>query len=125
MKLSLLGFSRHGMLLIVAMLAGCGALQQALDGTQSQIGESGVMPQSRASAMSAEHGQVTYPGANSGDLLYAAGQGFGYVFTYPAGVQVAQFKLAPRYEHATANGLCSDTNGNVFVTAAGAGFAKV
>jgi hypothetical protein len=65
------------------------------------------------------------PAAKSGDLLYAAGQGLGYVLTYPAGSVVASFKLAPRYKHAIANGLCSDSNGNVFVAAGGAGFTKL
>jgi hypothetical protein len=125
MRFSLMGFCRHGILLTVTILAGCGALREAQDGAQSQIGAAGVIPQSRATATSAEHGWGTHPGANSGELLYAAGQGFGYVFTYPAGIEVAQFKLAPRYKHAIANGLCSDSNGNVFVTAAGAGFTTV
>ncbi len=77
-----------------AMLFGCG-------GSQPPIGVPGAMPQSRAITSQAEH---------NGDLIYAAGNEHSYVLSYPAG------KLLGTID-AGANGACSDSNGNVFLTA--------
>jgi hypothetical protein len=53
----------------------------------------------------------------SGDLLYAAGGRFGYVLTYPDGKRIGKFLLRIGNRPASANGLCADSKGNVFVTA--------
>jgi hypothetical protein len=51
------------------------------------------------------------PKAKSQDLLYVADSANGvYVFTYPEGKQVGLIRVD------VGGGLCSDKNGNVFVT---------
>jgi hypothetical protein len=91
------------------LLAGCGALLQPQVGTQAL----GITPESRVRA------------SGSTDLLYAAGQHFGYVFTYPAGKLVGSFPLRIDRQQGYANGLCSDSSGNVFVTVFSASFVKI
>jgi hypothetical protein len=86
----------------VVLLAGCG-------GSPSP----GAMPQSYAIAMHADHGTSWMkPGSSTGDLLYVPDFGGDmYVFTYPVGDLVASFEVGN-----TVSGLCSDSEGDVFVT---------
>jgi hypothetical protein len=63
--------------------------------------------------------------ARSTDLLYAAGQRFGYIFSYPAGRFERSFKLHIAGQKAYANGLCSDSSGNVFITVYSASYTKI
>lgn len=91
-------------------LAGCAGLPQAQVGTQPP----GVAPESRVGAL----GKM--------DLLYAAGrQHAGYVFTYPAGKLVSTFPLRIHRQQGYANGLCSDSSGNVFITVYSASYVKI
>jgi len=94
---------------VTISLAGCGALPQAREATPA----SNIAPESRAAA------------GRSTDLLYAAGQNLGYVFTYPAGKFVGSFRLRIDRQRGNANGLCSDSKGNVFVTVFSASFVKI
>jgi hypothetical protein len=80
---------------VIFALAGCGAA-----GTTSSV-PSGAMTQSWAHQMS----------GSSGDLLYVAvGRTDVFVFSYP------EVKLVGDLSVSEAWGLCSDKNGNVFVT---------
>lgn len=90
-------------------LAGCGSLPQGQVGTQPQ----GITPESRVA------------GLGSSDLLYAAGQHFGYVFTYPAGKLAESFPPNLDRQQGYANGLCSDSSGDVFVTVFSASYVKI
>lgn len=91
------------------LLAGCGGLPQAQVGAQPP----GIAPEGSLAA------------TGSTDLLYAAGQHFGYVFTYPAGKLVGSFALRIHRQQGYSNGLCSDSSGNVFVTVFSASFVKI
>ena len=93
-----------------AMLAGCG-------GSQSPIGAPGATAQSPAIATHAElGGSWMLPEAQSDDLLYVdAGDGtIVYVFSYPKGKLLGEIK---RPNSDMQQGLCSDSDGNVFVNA--------
>ena len=86
-----------------AMLAGCG-------GSQPPIGAPGAMPQSRAIATHAgSGGSWMLPEAKSEELVYLAGDGKSYVVSYRTG------KLVGMIDNG-AGGVCSDANGNVFLT---------
>jgi hypothetical protein len=95
----ILGFSSHALTIgaAAAMLAACGG-SQPLMSTQSPV------PQARRSGATL---------AGSGDLLYVSistrGGDVVQAFDYPSGHQA--FTLQTKSE-----GLCSDTNGNVFIT---------
>ncbi|HVR46069.1 MAG TPA: hypothetical protein VMT95_05480 [Candidatus Binatia bacterium] len=91
------------------LLAGCGGLPQAQVGTQPP----GIAPGGPVGAI------------GSTDLLYAAGQHFGYVFTYPAGKLVGSFPLRIHRQQGYSNGLCSDSGGDVFLTVFSASFVKI
>ena len=97
--MKILGFGRYALLSCAgaAMLAGCG-------GSQPPIGAQSPIPQARRSGAAL---------AGSGDLLYISistrGGDVVQAFDYPSGHQA--FTLQTKSE-----GLCSDTNGNVFVT---------
>ena len=83
-----------------ALLPGCG-------GSQPPIGTPGTMPQSHALAT---HGRVL-PGAKTEGLIYATGGGCGVcVLTYSDGTLKAKISVA------SAEGDCSDSDGNVFIT---------
>jgi hypothetical protein len=87
-----------------ALLAGCG-------GSQPPIGWQNALPQSPATAAHAEHGgSWMLPGAKKGDLLYITGGcGGTCVLSYPVGKLVGSLS-------AGFDGLCSDKNGDVFLT---------
>jgi len=88
-----------------SLLAGCG-------GSQPATATPGMMPQASATATHAARGKSwMLPEAKSQDLLYVADSATGvYVFTYPEGKQVGLIRVD------VGGGLCSDKNGNVFVT---------
>jgi hypothetical protein len=86
------------------LLAGCGV--------QPPIGASGTIPQSRMVATHADRSKSwMLPEARGKDLLYASSLPYSlYVYTYPKGKLVGYlYGLSPR-------GLCSNENGDVFVT---------
>jgi hypothetical protein len=86
-----------------AMLAACG-------GSQPPIGATDAMPQTSALAAHADRGTSwMLPEAKGDDLLYS-GQDPVYVFSYPAGESVGSLSVG------ATNGLCSDGNGDVFLT---------
>jgi hypothetical protein len=98
-----------------ALLAGCG-------GSQSPIAARGAVPQRSAIATHADRGgSWMLPEAKSEDLLYASiettccvpGSGDVYVFSYPQGKLVGELSVAGK---AIMPGLCSDDEGDVFVT---------
>jgi hypothetical protein len=100
-----LDFSRRELLCCVAaaMLAGCG-------GSQPPIGAPGTMPQALTIAAHAERGTSwMLPEAKSEDLLYSGGESV-YVLSYPSG------ELVGILYSALTNGMCSDKNGDVFLT---------
>lgn len=101
-------FARYalGIAAAAVVLSGCG-------GSQPLFGAPGVPMENRVAA------------SESGDLLYAAGEHYGYVFTYPKGRLVQTFKLQIHGQRGSANGLCSDSSGNVFIAAFSASFTKV
>jgi len=87
-----------------ALLAGCG-------GSQPPIGAPGAMPQSGAAAQHASHGgSWMLPEATGEDLIYAVvGCDFSTcVFSYPDGRLVGTLPI-------TGLGICSDSQGNVFI----------
>src|ERR1700727_305617 len=92
---------RHAFIvsMAIALLAGCG-------GSQPLIGA----PRAMLSAKSAQAGNPLN-GARSGDLLYVSenSQGAVEVFTYPSGRLVQTLSVLAPW------GLCSDSNGNVFI----------
>ncbi len=93
---------------VLALLAGCG-------GSKLPIGAPGAMPQNGALATHAGRAKSwMLPEAKSDDLLYASGDDYTYVLSYPSG------KLVGRLE-VTGNGLCSDKKGDVFFTSQGVG----
>lgn len=92
----------------LAFLAGCGAAQPP----------SGVP---RGLAESHRHGRC----CQDTDLLYAAGDRYGFIYTYQTGRWVGTFKLRIQDQKAYANGLCADSSGNVFITLYSASFTKV
>jgi hypothetical protein len=106
-----LDFGRYvlGGFAVAVMLAGCG-------GSQPPIGAPGSMPQNGAIDTQAKHnGSWMLPEAKRKNLLYVSTSGHGiYAFTYPEG------KLVGQLETGSADGLCSDGNGNVFVVQFGA-----
>lgn len=89
-----------------ALVAGCG-------GSQPPIGAPGAMPQSHTNAEHAAHGKSwMLPEAKSDDLLYVSTPTSNvFVYSYP------RLKLVGELEHLNyqAGGLCSDSNGNVFI----------
>jgi hypothetical protein len=92
----------------VAMLAGCG-------GSQPPIGAPGAMPQSRALARHADRGTSwMLPEAKNEDLIYAVGGcGGTCILSYPKGKLVGEI---PGYFSNYFEALCSDSNGNVYLT---------
>jgi hypothetical protein len=84
---------------IVAMLAGCGGTQTAMNSAVPH----GVPAESREREAS----------GSSGDLLYALGARRGrwtlHAFTFPGGQQVSSQPVN------ASRGLCSDTSGNIFI----------
>ena len=88
-----------------AMLAGCG-------GSQPPIGASGAMAQTSAVAMHSGRGKSWMKqGSSSGDLIYAPGGcGGTCVVSYPDLELVGSLT-------ASGEGVCADTQGNVFLTA--------
>jgi hypothetical protein len=114
-----LDFGRCALGISVAaeMLAGCG-------GSQPPIPAPGVMPQSSAIAAHVERGKSwMLPEAKSEDLLYASNADAGsssdnhggvLVYAYPRGRLVGELTGFSAF----VTGVCSDTSGDVFVTAA-------
>jgi hypothetical protein len=107
-----LDYNRYALRISVAaaMLAGCG-------GSQPPIAPPAAMPQGAAVVGQATHGRSMKPGSSGGDLIYAAvnfsgsQQGGVLILSYPAGTlegTITGLKIP--------GGLCSDGNGNVFVT---------
>jgi len=97
-----------------ALLAGCGALRQAQDDTQPPIGAPGAMPQSRAIAARAEHGKSwMLSEAKSENLIYVAGVYNVFIFN-------VRGKEVGSIDFLADPGVCSDANGNVWVTSGGA-----
>jgi hypothetical protein len=93
---------------VAALLAGCG-------GSQPPIGAPGGMLQSRAVATHAERGgSWMLPEAKSEDLLYVSDsdEDLVFVYSYPKRTLVQTLTLQE-----TPEGLCSDLNGDVYVTA--------
>jgi hypothetical protein len=87
--------------LAVVLLAGCGG--------PGATGMQGAVPQGVMPAGHSAHGGSLSP-ATSNDLLYVTdGVGTVYVLTYPAGNLVQTLGV-------TAAGICSDPQGNVFMT---------
>ena len=81
-----------------AMLAGCG-------GAQPPIGAPGAMAQGPGTVReTAQHRK-----SSGGDLVYATGAGETLVFSYPKGTLLDAIRTGGA-------GICSDTQGNVFVT---------
>ena len=81
-----------------AMLAGCG-------GAQPPIGAPGAMAQGPGTVReTAQHRK-----SSGGDLVYATGAGETLVFSYPKGTLLDTIRTGGA-------GICSDTQGNVFVT---------
>jgi hypothetical protein len=95
-----LGFKRYALSCVaIALLAGCG-------GSQPPIGAPGAMTQTAATdAQEAKNGS---------DLLYVAGSGAAYVFSYP------KVKLLATIPNTGSRDACSDTDGNVFLTSGNA-----
>lgn len=97
----------YALSIIAAMLllAGCG-------GFQPPLGAPGTIPESRGVASLADRGKSwILPEASGEDLLYASSLPYSvYVYTYPKGKLVGFLSgFSPR-------GLCSNANGDVFVT---------
>jgi hypothetical protein len=92
----------------VAMMAGCGALPLSL----SQGSDDARPP---IAAHAAQGTSWILPGSQSGDLLYISVvySGVTNVYTYPGGKLVGGLSNT-----GYTNGLCSDKNGNVFITTA-------
>jgi hypothetical protein len=105
-----------GLVVTVALLAGCGVLRQAQDDMQPPIDATGAMPQTPAVAANAMHRKSwMLPEARGRDLLYISSSSYQYsnvyVYTYP-GVKLVGGVVVGNY----ASGLCSNGNGDVFVT---------
>jgi hypothetical protein len=111
-----LALGRYGLSIsaAAALLVGC-------DGSQSPVGMSGALPQSRAIAARAAHGKSwMLPGASHGDLIYAletARESGGEIFAYPSGELVGYFGFSQ--SHFFSYGICSDRKGNVFAGVGG------
>jgi hypothetical protein len=100
-----LNFGRYALFCsaAAAMLAGCA-------GSQPSIGAPGAIPQTSTIATHAERGKSWVdPGAQDGDLIYVAAQVNSYVISYRTG------KLLGTIDGG-AEGACSDSEGNVFLT---------
>jgi hypothetical protein len=99
-------FVIHG--LCAAMLAGCG-------GSQPSVGAPGAMPQTSAIAIQPTLGKSwILPEAKSEDLIYAVGGcGGTCILSYPRGKLVGEI---PGYFSNYFEALCSDGNGNVYLT---------
>jgi hypothetical protein len=99
-----LRFGRHALGIGLAMLlTGCGG---------SQTSMSGAVPQGVAPVVHRAQGAWMKPGTSGQDLIYVAGgNGNVYAVTYQ-GVLVSEFN-AP---NVSTEGLCSDAQGNVFIT---------
>lgn len=98
--MSISGFGRHALLscAAAALLAGCG-------GAQPPIGAPGAMAQGPGTVReTAQHRK-----SSGGDLVYATGAGETLVFSYPKGTLLDAIRTGGA-------GICSDTQGNVFVT---------
>jgi hypothetical protein len=105
--MKVLGFGRFALTSCVAaaMLCGCGVLQPPM-------GTTGAMPQTSAIAMQADRGKSwMLPGAKNDDLLYVSKLTKVLIYSYPSDKVVG---LVTGFEYAT--GLCSDRDGNVWVT---------
>src|SRR5580700_10082829 len=88
-----------------AILAGCG-------GSQPPIGAPGAMPQTSTIATHADRsGSWMLPEAKREDLLYISDVYGVHVFSYPKGTHVGDLTGV-----ASPQGLCTDREGNVFVT---------
>jgi hypothetical protein len=101
-----LDFGRYALSSCVAaaMLSGCG-------GSQPPLGSPGAMTQSRAITTHAAHGKSWMLPDVTDKLLYVAvGNDDVSVLSYPQGNLVGKLAVSQAW------GLCSDTNGDVFVT---------
>lgn len=109
LKMKVSGFSRYSLCVSIGivMLAGCGGASQT-NGTLA------LVPQSKAIPLAAVRGgSWMLPEASSEALLYATtGGGDVYVISYATGKLVGTITGVDE-----AQGVCSDSNGNVFVTA--------
>jgi hypothetical protein len=105
--MSTVALSRYapGFTIAAALVAGCGGSQP--------IGAPGVVTQTSVLALGADRGKSwMLPEAKSDDLLYVSdGGAYVYVFSYP-GLKPVHRLSVPKPE-----GLCSDSKGDVFVTA--------
>lgn len=105
MKCSEFALRALGVCASLVAFAGCG-------GSQVQTGS--LVPQSGTSAQGRLAGDASWmaPDARGQDLLYVAHRNNGIdVYTYPSG------DLAGRLQNVRADGLCSNKNGDVFLTA--------
>jgi hypothetical protein len=98
-------------IVIVAVLAGCG-------GSESSIGARDRIQQTSAMAIHTERGRSWMrPRDSTGDLLYAFSRsGNIYILTYPGGDPIAEIHIS----NSTIFGICSNSDGDVFVVAEGA-----
>lgn len=91
------------------------ALLAACSGSQPPIGAPGEMPQTQTSAVAAHAergGSWMLTEASSEDLLYASRYSAGVaVYSYPSGRKVGELNGMMNLR-----GLCSDADGNVYVT---------
>jgi len=89
-----------------ALLTGC-------SGLRSETSTTNAIPDTTTVVGYADRGTTSMkPGSSSGDLLYVPDFGGDmYVFSYPGGDLVATFEVGN-----TVSGLCSDSEGDVFVT---------
>jgi hypothetical protein len=91
-----------GIVAAATVLAGCG-------GSQPPIGAPSAMPQSRAIAMDAERsGSWMLPEAKNEELIYVTSADLVSAYTTPG-------KLVGNLQVQGAKGLCSDSNGDVFI----------
>lgn len=77
----------------------------------SMLAACGV-PQASVNPMSVPAESLAARPANSGDLIYAAHNQYVEVYTFPAGTYQTMFT-----EKGSANGMCADSSGNVFIVA--------
>ncbi len=101
-----------GALATGVVLTGCG-------GSQPPIGAPGAIPQSRVATHAERGGAWMLPEAKSEDLIYVSSPDYYppsytsnvYVYAYPSGTLVGTFTGFDNV-----GGLCSDADGNVWVT---------
>jgi hypothetical protein len=116
------GFDRYVLTgcVAVVMLAACGALREAQDATQPPIAAPGVVQQTSIATHADRAKSWMLQEAKHDDLLYASVQttccvkysADVFVFSYPNGKLVGELGVTQD----TMFGLCSDEQGDVFVT---------